>query len=313
MRPAQKRVQKYGARKRKVSPEEFIHNQLIQFEKYDRKHHEFWAEYLGSLAFEREKRLEDIKSALWDARLQGFQMPAASRIVGGNYARNPLCTIGSTIEGGRFNFGGQASYMGAFHCLYIADSFDTAFAEKFFLGKDERTPKGDLSALDLQVKRLGSFAHLQLGVSLETYIDVREIERLRPFCEIIASIKVAPHFYKRAKGLRINLSSIKSLDQLRSGLLEEKYKQWGVWVDHPSPSQWFGHYARAAGIGGIVYPSVRSGAGVNVALFPDNLKDTASYVEISDEQEIVPSNRCRMDGTNYLTYFQDEPDSGLLH
>ena len=195
MRPAQRRVQKYNARKRKVTPEEFIHNQLVQFEKYDQKHHEFYAEYLGSLAIEREKRLDDIKSALWAARLQSFQLPTASRIVGGNYARNPLCTFGSTIEGGRFNFGGQASYMGAFH---------------------------------------------------------------------------------------------------------------------PSLSQWFGHYARAAGVAGIVYSSVRNGTGANVAVFPDNFRDTGSLVEISDQQRIVPPTKCRMDATNYQSFFQDDLDSGLL-
>jgi hypothetical protein len=60
----------------------------------------------------------------------------------------------------------------------------------------------------------------------------------------------------------------------------------------------------------VIYPSLRNPAGYNVAVYPDNLKDTTSFVIISPNIEHVSPDNLRMDGKSYSFFEKDLPNSG---
>jgi len=80
-----------------------------------------------------------------------YQQVGLSRIVSGNYSKNPLCSLGSIRRppGGRFNFGSISSAIKDFQCLYLASDFETAFAECYHHEYDESVGDGDLSPDEL--------------------------------------------------------------------------------------------------------------------------------------------------------------------
>ena len=67
--------------------------------------------------------------------------------------------------------------------------------------------------------------------------------------------------------------------------------------DIPSNSQIFGQMVRASGISGILYYSKNTKKEC-LAIFPDNLKDSSSYVELLDKP---PNNKipAKIDYSNF--------------
>ena len=119
------------------------------------------------------------------------------------------------------------------------------------------------------------------------------------FFEEIKHIKMLKKLKQDFKNLGENVVMIRSKDHLRQSIMEENYEQWDYWLDCPSNSQWLGHYARLAGIQGILYPSVRMESRVNIAIFPDQFGDSLSYVELVDKSDLVPLKQMRMDSSNF--------------
>ena len=83
------------------------------------------------------------------------------------------------------------------------------------------------------------------------------------------------------------LSTTKTVEKLLKNIFESNYKQWGIWFDQPSNSQWIGHYAKLAGLQGIAYPSCRNTSGYNLAVFTENFENTDAFVEINDSASFI--------------------------
>jgi RES domain len=208
--------------------------------------------------------------------------------------------------GGRFNIGKSISYSAYFPALYIAESFETAFSEKFNSNKDDVTGDG-LSGTDLALARPESFSYLRLKGVIKKVIDIRKLEPIEAFYNSISTITMPATYRERAKQLGISMEVVNSSEWLRTAIYDPNYQQWDFWIDQPSPSQWFGHYVKMAGIHGIVYSSVRSGAGVNLALFPENFEGSESYVELMDEADFVNAKNRRIDGGGSVNFIKSHP------
>lgn len=100
----------------------------------------------------------------------------------------------------------------------------------------------------------------------------------------------------------MDMNIINTPELLYRSVLDPDYTQWDTWIDQPSPSQWFGHYVRLAGIQGVIYPSLRSDAGHNVAVFLDKFEDTESFVMLTDDCDFVKNDLRRVDAKNFSNF-----------
>lgn len=283
---------------RALSPSRFVENELIRLAKLNNNQKLFWKEFQQYLIDEREKRIGAIVSAITSTRkVDGcFEF---GRIVTARYAQDPLNGAGSVIlpPGGRFNFGRALTYSNYFIGLYFADTFDTAFAEKF-----HQSQQPDDEICNFALKEPDSFSYYKTKIKLDSYIDLTESETQQAFIEAIRDIHIPDYFKQNANNVGIDVSLVTTAQGLTRNLLDPEYSQWASWVDQPSPSQWFGHYVRLAKIQGILYSSVRNQAGRNLVVFPDNFVESKSIIELADEVPSVPDSRKYINSDNYHNF-----------
>ena len=296
------------------TPEEIIDSYLVQLEKLDKQELTFWGEFYDFLTGEREKLLDDILDSLQKVRQENIVLEKTSRIVIPKYGADPLCTYGSTCKppGGRFNFGSISSFHQDFDCLYVANDYHTAFHEVFHYEPSERIAPGAITPEEAGLQEVAGFNHVQCRVELDSVIDIRSDEALKPFCEVISRILPSKELQDYASALgKAPLVTIQSLEFQKMSLFDPKYKQWGTWLNQPANSQWFGHYVRRAGIQAVIYPSCRDVEGFNVAIFPSNFQESESRVTLLTEAKYIPESRREMNAKNCL-FFQ-RPDSEVVH
>ena len=173
-RSAHRNLPFYRRIQRKLTPHQYLENQLIQFEKLDDDARQLWAGFQNYLAEEREKVLDQIISALIDNSVSNFSGEKHSRIVGSRFSSTPLSSKGSYLSppGRRFNFGQSISYQSYFPALYIASDYDVAYCEKFHCKKDELLDNG-LSSLDLGLRKPESFTHQRVNFCLDHVIEIQ--------------------------------------------------------------------------------------------------------------------------------------------
>jgi hypothetical protein len=117
---------------------------------------------------------------------------------------------------------------------------------------------------------------------LESVIDLSEMQRLRQFVEVIGRFKLSTPIRANAHRLGIPDRLVSTLVDLKTALFAMNWRALPMQMDVPSSSQIFGQLVARAGIEGIVFPSVRSGAGGKaLAVFPKNLQGD-SFVELAD-------------------------------
>ncbi|RLA59193.1 MAG: hypothetical protein DRQ89_14370 [Epsilonproteobacteria bacterium] len=285
--------------KKKITPHQYIENEIVRLEKLDDESRDLWAEFQGHLAFERDRVLDQIKDGLLESSSFDYSMSNFSRITGSQFSQNPLSGKGSYLAppGGRFNFGQSISYQTYFPALYLASDYKTAFAEKFHQS-DDFIGKNGLNIFDLGLRGPDSFLHVRTNFYLERVLDLRGPDVFRLFYNSISHIKIPKSIIKRAEKLKINLSLANSPVNLEKSIFDPNYEQWDTWIDQPSPSQWFGHYARLAGIQGVIYPSVRKEEGFNLAIFIDQFEDSNSFVELADEVGHIDSEFRKLESNN---------------
>jgi len=289
--------------KKKVLPHQYLEDKLIQLEKLDEEARLLWADFNNYLADERDKVLEDIKESLHGNAIVDYVDDNLSRISSSKFSRNPLSSKGSFLvpPGGRFNIGQSISYNSYFSALYLANDFDTAFAEKYHGSSDIVSDEG-LTIEDLGLRKPDSFTHIRSKIELSKVIDLRNNSAIEGFYKTISNIEM-PNLYKD-QAQRLNISMVVSPDpsQLRESIFATNYEQWDYWIDQPSPSQWFGHYVRLAGIQGIIYPSVRSKNGYNIAIYLDNFEDSDSKISILDECDFIEDDLKIIDKNNFKLF-----------
>ena len=288
--------------KKRFMPHSYLEGEIVYLEKLGDAARALWRDFQNYLVNEREKILEQIKEALLETSCLNYSQKHLSRIIDSEFSKNPLSSKGSYLHppGGRFNIGQSISYKNYFPALYIANDYDVAFCEKFHCKEDIEKEKG--RALEFALKKPESFTHQRVNIFLEKIIDLRKDDSLQAFFEVVKHIKMPLYYKEQAKKLQLSMSMAKNVTQLRSGILEPFYQQWDYWLDCPSSSQWFGHYVRLAKIQGIIYPSIKSESGFNVAIFPDQFEESSSYVELSDESDFVEDTSRRPDTKNFQLF-----------
>ncbi len=209
---------------KKIAPHNYLENRLITFEKMDDDARLLWADVQKYLADEREKVLNEIAGALLANVVSGYEENNFSRIVGSKFSTMPLSAKGSYISppGGRFNIGQSISYHSYFSALYVADTFETAYFEKF------QTPSNDPNSLDLSLRKPDSFTHQRVKFKLDKIIDLNSTKAIEAFFDIVRDIKMPKIYKQQAKKLNLNIDVISSASRLKDSIFDPKFQQLGL-------------------------------------------------------------------------------------
>jgi hypothetical protein len=254
-------------------------------------------DYFAALQHQRSRAATEINKALLGAAEGPFTLEGWQRVVDYRYSLEPLSSSGSVRSdpGGRFNIGDiDRAKFPAFPALYLASDRETALLEKF--GRDD--PQGELGALDFALRRATSFSNVAVSGRLESVINLEHADRLQPFVDLISTFTLPPDLAGRARRLRFEAPNlVDSVDDLIKNLTLPDWRILPMQFDVPASAQVFGQLVAAAGIEGIVYPSIKSGAPC-LALFPQNL-GVSSYVQLDDEPPDASVIR-RLDASTWL-------------
>ena len=284
-----------------LSPEQYVEYALCDLQKASKKIRSFYKDYHIYLATQRNLLIDEIIKSLKGVG-KNKKKGIFYRVVSSKYMNDPLCTAGSLLYSGRFNFGKISYDYQKFPCLYISSTQEGAKHEKF--------PNQDnalLSSSEMSLVPDDSFLTSRCEVSLTKCIDIRTQNSLKDFTKVISQIDPTERFQKKWKKMNrkvsgkakvASLKTIKKTEELYKSLFEIYYEQWVTWLDIPSNSQWFGHYVKEAGIEAIIYPSIRHKECYNLAIYPQNF-GSKSYVRLADDHKSVPMDRTEMNKKNY--------------
>lgn len=269
---------------------------LIELERFSRASLHEWlraADRLGrlqtALYFGLDAARQEQGQALIDAlhagaRL-GFEFKDWSRIVGYRYALEPVSVAGSVRgEGGRFNIGARLSPAAftPFPALYLAEDHETAYRERFGQATDAKTT--ELTGSDLALRTPGSFTQVRLRGRLDLVLDVGDPAALKPFVDVIKQFELPKAVTRLSHQLRLRRppGMVRTVAGLQRQLFQSNWRVLPMQFDLPANSQVFGRVASAAGLHGILYPSVRRDGKQCLALFPQNWRSTGCFVEVAD-------------------------------
>jgi hypothetical protein len=254
-----------------------------------------WSFYTALLD-QRTRVRAAIAEAVLRAATGPFDFEDWHRVVPYEFSLEPLSSAGSvkSANGGRFNMGGVDSVkFPEFSALYLAADRETALAEKLGVPSQQAN---DFTVLDLALRTEGSISMVVVEGHLETVIDLRQMDRLRPLVDVIAAFKIPDELQRRAR--RIGLPAptvVRTVDQLFNVLVHPQWREFPAIFDVPATSQIFGQELRAVGIEGIVYPSSKT-ATICAAVFPENLV-SGSFVQLADPAP--PGVVQRLDSTSW--------------
>jgi RES domain-containing protein len=242
--------------------------------------------YSNSLFFDLERHRARHSGELIDAIRASAKGPIEfqgwARLVDHRYTNVPLSVDGSVKgDGGRFNIGqalNPASYT-PFPALYVAEDFSTSYRERF--GIDRESSAAGLAAGELMLRRASSFTSVALDIRLELLVDVGDLEALRATAAVLRKFTMPASIQVMARALRLKAPGlVRTAAGLQRQLLARDWRIEPVQYGLPANSQIFGRLCAAAGIHGILYPSVRDGDKRCLALFPQNWAGSTSFVEL---------------------------------
>ncbi len=278
--------------------ESFSHAGLQQWRKGWEWHRDLYAELYFALERQRALHAGEMNDALLKNAAPPIALKGWARIVDLKYTLAPLSIAGSlSAEGGRFNIGKRLnpSAFAPFGALYVADSHDTAFAEKFGICRDE-TRDGQ-TADDLALREPASYSFMALDGVVDHCFDIGNRAALEDFARVIAKFKMPERALQLARAVKkVPPAMIRTAKMLQEQLLHPNWNTLPMHFDLPSNSQIFGRSLHAAGFGGALYSSARCPEGRCVALFPDNWRGSKSEIHVVDEAP-AGSRLTRIDGT----------------
>ena len=262
--------------------EEFTQGSLARWRAAGRNLERFSHDLFFALEAHRAKYSAELIDAVRSATTKRFESSGWARLVNWQFTNQPLSMAGSVRgDGGRFNIGSAldpATYT-PFPALYVAEDFPTAFRERF--GIDASSSIRGLTAHEFILRRESSFSHLAVNLWLENVLDVGDLSKLKPVSDILKKIRLPSRIAKAARQLRLRPPAlIRTASGLQSQILSPNWRVQPVQYDLPSNSQIFGRLCVAAGVHGILYPSVRNAGRRCLALYPQNWSDTASFIEL---------------------------------
>lgn len=233
---------------------------------------------------ERRRRIDEINDALRSAPALSMTMDAWVRIVSARYANSPLHATGSLITGGRFNVGADADnrISPVFPAMYIAENYNVAYREFYQIQPNIKV--GGLTPEELSLNV--SVANFRIDGVLHNIFDASSLTALEPVATVLALIRMP----ERAEELMTKLGTpgqivmLANAADLRNELHSQHWRQWPSQFGIPSASQQFADIVQAAGFNGIYYGSTKAD-GHCVAVFPHNLRDDGSYLQLKDPCE----------------------------
>jgi hypothetical protein len=240
--------------------------------------------YFG-LEPQRLRYKDELLRALRKAEGPPYTFQNWSRIVTYEYCLAPLSPAGSVRSfGGRFNIGRDiehAMYVSK-PALYLASDQETAYREKYQLPRGELTE--GLTPEELALEGRGSSANVRLHGYIKRLIDIRTLESLRPLADVLAKFKVPSEALPLIRKLKRPPGSPSTLIRTASALQTALHSNWRmlpIQFGLPGPTHLFAEMVREAGYEGIIYNSTK-GTGCCIAIFPDELSNDESFVEVSD-------------------------------
>jgi len=205
-----------------------------------------------------------------------------SRIQDYRYSMAPLSLVGSLVQGGRFNIGNDIdpSQFPGFPALYVAEDYETAYAEKFPMPRQHAT---EFAGHELALRSPGSFTHVRLNIDVVTLFDLTKPRTLQPYVSIIRKFTLTKELKDLAKLLGIPPPwLIRTTKKLYGDLQRPDWRFWPAQFGVPANSQIFGRALMEAGFAGVLYPSVR-GKGHCGAIFPQRFAGSSSRIELVDD------------------------------
>jgi hypothetical protein len=246
----------------------------------------FYWDFFFDLSYQRHAIFSELKSTL-RAKVAPFEFADWVRVITNKYSNAPLSAKGSALNsaGGRFNFGCfEISKFPPFSALYLAQDFEVAYREKF---GTPTTSTGGLTSADLALCRGSSFSSVALRGKTYAILDISAPDTLDDFVDLIKGFKISKSVLVAAARLGFSTPRlITTVTELRDALAHENWRLAPQVLDLPAPSQIFGQLAFLAGVDGILYPSTKLATGRCLAVFPANLTQSASYIEIQDSAPI---------------------------
>jgi RES domain len=255
-----------------------------------------WALY-SELEFQRNQRMEDLKSALVSSCVKDFSFSKWQRAVKWKYGLHPLSTVGSLAYiGQRFNVGVDVNPSAAsFPALYIAEDKDTALQET--LGQANSEIQG-LTPQQLALMNPQSEAIVSVSGRLEMALDLRDKKSVTEFVKIIDTFKISDKVKKQAAALGEPSPTLVTDEiLLLDSILSPDWRVNPSVYDIPANSQIFGHILNIAGIESVIYPSKQNKKAC-LAVFTRNFEKSSSFIEFDDDPPLAHMPK-RFDSSNF--------------
>ena len=135
---------------------------------------------------------------------------------------------------------------------------------------------------ELALRRSSSFSSVALNGDVRALFDLRDSISIKGFAQIIGKFRLNKELQELARmlGMRgpLLLASSRDLHGDLLGNWQGMPSQYGL----PANSQLFARFLQHADFEGVIYPSTK-GAGDCIALFPEQMDDSDSWIELADE------------------------------
>jgi hypothetical protein len=259
---------------------------------------EFHVRQYFHLESSRRLNQEELLDALRATKPASINIDRWVRIVDYKYSLEPLSAVGSLFMGGRFNIGRDLNpgQFPPYPALYIAENHQTAYAEKFGLAESEQ--RDGLSGHELALRKPASYSSINISGVLGNLFDVGRAVNFTKFVAAIKKFKMPNELKALARKVGIKQPwMVSSTSMLKQSLLGDNWKAWPSQFQLPANPQTIGRLIKDAGFEGVLYPSTR-GRGKCIAVFPENIAGTDSYLELADDPPDCA--RCvRLDSENW--------------
>lgn len=241
---------------------------------------------------EREKIKKEIILSLND-KTTSYSFKDWFRLTRTKYIMNPLSCKGSVEDpsGGRFNIGSiKKDRFPPFPALYIGNGKETCMKEIYEGMRDFfHTKRGD--------------SFFCVSGHIHSLLDITAKGSLNKFIKIIKQITLSKQLKKRFK--KFDMGERESVQNITRFKRSTYYKDWKVDPnihDIPATSQVFGQLAKEAGIEAILYKSTKhSRTGLCIAVFPENLKNSDSYIKLKDCPRDITNKK--MDSETFENFY----------
>jgi len=156
-----------------------------------------------------------------------------------------------------------------------------------------------LTVFDHGLVKKTSIIYISVNGQIDSVIDLTtDLNRLKKFVDIIKGFTLSKELTKDAIKLGLDAPTVvKTANQLLKIVLDNNWRNAPMQLDIPGAPQIFGQLVKAAGIGGIVYPSQFTKK-TCLAIFTQNIESSDSFVQLEDKNlpdEVIR----RLDASNW--------------